>query len=569
MGDSFEPSYLTSRNKVFTTAAYDSHKNIVLLAFEIIEKIVRDYFPYITETETTAFTDCVNCLIAFTNSRSNKEISLSAIGFLRLCATKLAEGDIGFSRNKEKEGSEISRSPHRGKDRIYENGELANKEDHLYFWFPLLTGLSELSFDPRQEIRKNALQVLFDTLRNHGHNFSLSLWEGVFESVLFPIFDHVRQAIDPSGGDRSSKHGVDGDEDLDQDSWLYETCTLSLQLMVDIFVNFYGTVNPLLGKVLKLLVDFIERPHQSLAGIGVAALVRLMSNAGGLFSEDKWLEVVLSIKGAANTTFPDFSFVVCKDGGFMNREDVSTPRSNAESGVQLEDSDKQQSGGYLYAAIADIKCRTAVQLLLIQAITEIHSIYRLQLSVKNTIILFDAVLGVANHAHEINTNATLRSRLQELGPMTQMQDPPLLRLETESYQICLTLLQNLSEDRPPFDEESQVESYLIDLCHEVLKSYVEIARPPHMTQLPTNGRPHWLIPLGSGKKRELAARGPLIVATLQAICSLGDPSFVKNLARFLPLLSSLIRCEHGSNEVQVALSTMLSSSVGPVLLQLC
>jgi brefeldin A-inhibited guanine nucleotide-exchange protein len=34
--------------QVFTTAAYDDHKNIVLLAFEIIEKIVRDCFPYIT-----------------------------------------------------------------------------------------------------------------------------------------------------------------------------------------------------------------------------------------------------------------------------------------------------------------------------------------------------------------------------------------------------------------------------------------------------------------------------------------------------------------------------------------
>ncbi|KVH91182.1 brefeldin A-inhibited guanine nucleotide-exchange protein 2-like [Cynara cardunculus var. scolymus] len=555
---------------VFTTAAYDNHKNIVLLAFEIIEKIVRDYFPYITETETTAFTDCVNCLIAFTNSRSNKDISLGAIGFLGLCAAKLAEGDIGSSRNKEKEGSEILRSPHRGNDRKYENKELANKEHHLCFWFPLLTGLSDLSFDPRPEIRKSALQVLFDTLRNHGHHFSLSLWEGVFDTVLFPIFDHVRQAIDPSG-DNSSNWEVDGDDELDQDSWLYETCTLSLQLVVDIFVNFYGTVNPLLKKVLTLLVDFIKRPHQSLAGIGVAAFVRLMSNAGGMFSDDKWLEVVLSLKEAANATLPDFSFILYKDVSSMNHEDFSTPRSNvesAESDMQQEDSEKQQRV-CLYAAISDIKCRTAVQLLLIQAISEIHNLYRPHLSVKNTIVLFDAVRGVADHAHKINTDVALRSKLQELGPMTQMQDPPLLRLETESYQICLTLVQNLADNRPPFDEESEVEFYLIDLCHQVLKFYVEIARPPHMTQLSPNGHPHWLIPLGSGKKRELAARGPLIVTTLQAICSLGDSSFGKNLARFLPLLSSLIRCEHGSNEVQVALSAMLSSSVGPVLLQLC
>lgn len=114
----------------------------MLLAFEIIEKIIRDYFPYITETETTTFTDCVNCLIAFTNSRFNKDISLNAIAFLRFCATKLAEGDLGSSsRNKDKEASvKNPPSPQGGKSGKLDNGELVDKDDHLYFWFPLLAG---------------------------------------------------------------------------------------------------------------------------------------------------------------------------------------------------------------------------------------------------------------------------------------------------------------------------------------------------------------------------------------------------------------------------------------------
>lgn len=219
---------------VFTTAAYDDHKNIVLLAFEIIEKIIRDYFPYITETETTTFTDCVNCLIAFTNSRFNQEISLNAIGFLRFCATKLAEGDLGSSsRNKDKEvsGNFSILSPQEGKDGNQDSGEVTNKGDHVNFWFPLLAGLSELSFDPRPEVRKSALDVLFETLRNHGHLFSLPLWERIFESVLFPIFDHVRHAIDPSGSSPQVNE-VENNGELDQD-WLYETCTIALQLVAD------------------------------------------------------------------------------------------------------------------------------------------------------------------------------------------------------------------------------------------------------------------------------------------------------------------------------------------------
>lgn len=560
---------------VFTTAAYDDHKNIVLLAFEIIEKIIRDYFPYITETETTTFTDCVNCLIAFTNNRFNKDISLNAIAFLRFCATKLAEGDLGSSsRSKDRElsGKSSPLSPQKGKDGKHD-AEMNDKDNHLYFWFPLLAGLSELSFDPRPEIRKSALQVLFDTLRKHGHLFSLPLWERVFESVLFPIFDYVRHAIDPSSAS-SSEQGVDSENgELDQDAWLYETCTLALQLVVDLFVKFYSTVNPLLKKVLTLLVSFIKRPHQSLAGIGIAAFVRLMSNAGDLFSEEKWQEVVLSLKEATTATLPDFTFLINTNSTIRSHRLELNGENNAETnGSELPDDDSESlTVQHVYTSISDAKCRAAVQLLLIQAVMEIYNMYRSHLSTKNVLVLFDALHSVASHAHGINTSGPIRSKLQEFASITQMQDPPLLRLENESYQICLSFVQNLIVDRPHSYEEAEVELYLIKLCHEVLQFYVETARYGYVVEASVSSgtQPHWPIPLGSGKRRELAARAPLIVAILQAICNLNEASFEKNLAGFFPLLSSLISCEHGSNEVQMALSEMLSTSVGPILLRSC
>lgn len=193
--------------------------------------------------------------------------------------------------------------------------------------------------------------------------------------------------------------------------------------------------------------------------------------------------------------------------------------------------------------------------------------YRAQLSVRHTVILFDAVHSVAFNAHKINSDVSLRPKLQELGSLTQMQDPPLLRLENESYQICLTFLQNLVLDRPPSYEESEVESYLVNLCKEVLQFYIEVAHSVQMLDSSLERKPLWMIPLSSGRRKELAARAPLIVATLQAISNIGGSSFEKNLASFFPLLASLISCEHGSNEVQLALSDMLSSTVGPVLLR--
>ncbi|KAL4562789.1 hypothetical protein LXL04_026820 [Taraxacum kok-saghyz] len=523
---------------VFTAAASDDHKSIVLLAFEIIEKIVRDYFPYITETETTTFTDCVNCLIAFTHNPSDKDISLSAISFLRFCAAKLAEGDLGSSsvyEDKEESSDKVLHSPRQhGKEPV------VDKEDHLYFWFPLLAGLSELSFDPRPEIRKSALQVLFDTLRNYGHHFSLPLWERVFDSALFPIFDYVRH---PSTTTVASL-----DADMDQDSWMYETCTLALQLVMDLFVNFYETVNPLLEKILMLLVGFIKRPHQSLAGIGVAAFVRLVGSAGEFFTDGKWGEVVKAVEVAVDETLPNFEFVLDLDGGMGDEdEDVKKDR--------------------VYNAVSDAKCHAAVQLLLIQAITEMYNTYRHHLSTTNTLTLFTTLHKAASHAHSINTNSHLRSNLYHLSSITQLQDPPLLRLENESYQISLTLIQNLTLDKPPFYNQSKVESSLISLTQEVLQFYIDLSTSMSSSSSATSAK--WLIPVGSGKKRELAARAPVVVGSLKTICGLGDEAFEKHLKGYFPLIQGLIRCEHGSSEVLVAVSEMLGTWVGPVLMRAC
>jgi hypothetical protein len=37
--------------------------------------------------------------------------------------------------------------------------KFVDRDEHVYFWFPLLAGLSELTFDPRPEIRRSALEV--------------------------------------------------------------------------------------------------------------------------------------------------------------------------------------------------------------------------------------------------------------------------------------------------------------------------------------------------------------------------------------------------------------------------
>ncbi|CAL9158547.1 unnamed protein product, partial [Musa hybrid cultivar] len=139
---------------VFTIAAADERKTIVLLAFGTMEKIVRDYVPFITETETTTFIDCAGCLIAFTNSRFNSDAGLNSIAFLRFCAVKLAEGGL-VCYDKNSDG-------HLGNGDASDGNNLTEKDDHAFFWLPLLDGLSMLTSDPRPTIRKGALEVFFD-----------------------------------------------------------------------------------------------------------------------------------------------------------------------------------------------------------------------------------------------------------------------------------------------------------------------------------------------------------------------------------------------------------------------
>lgn len=114
----------------------------------------------------------------------------------------------------------------------------------------MLAGLSDLTSDPRPEVRNCALEVLFDLLNERGSKFSSSFWESIFHRVLFPIFDHVRHA---------------GKENLTSgDEWLRETSIHSLQLLCNLFNAFYK-VSSMLSQVYKIMKStvFIYRSLES------------------------------------------------------------------------------------------------------------------------------------------------------------------------------------------------------------------------------------------------------------------------------------------------------------------
>eukprot|EP00951_Prasinocladus_malaysianus_P014428 scaffold109729_cov40-Prasinocladus_malaysianus.AAC.2 len=60
----------------------------------------------------------------------------------------------------------------------------------------------------------------------------------------------------------------------------------------------------MLTRLLELLAGFITRTHQSLAAVGVAALVRLISDAGPVMADKDWTQTMQILRNSAMNSMP-------------------------------------------------------------------------------------------------------------------------------------------------------------------------------------------------------------------------------------------------------------------------
>ncbi|KAJ0810156.1 putative Sec7 domain, armadillo-like helical, sec7 domain superfamily protein [Helianthus annuus] len=305
---------------VFTAAASDELGSIVESAFENVEQVILEHFDQVVGD---CFMDCVNCLISFANSKSSPRISLKAIALLRICEDRLAEGFIPGGSLKPVNANV---------DTTYDVTE--------HYWFPMLAGLSDLTSDPRAEISKCALEVLFDLLNERGRHFSPTFWESIFHRVLFPIFDHVRHA------------GIENTT-ASKDGWLRETSVHSLQLLCNLFNTFYKEVCFMLSPLLNLLVDCAKKTDQSVVAISLGAMVHLIEIGGHQFIVSDWDTLLKSIRDASYTTQPlellnALSLESSKNrpvmsGGLKVQEDTSPSfRSPGSQNLLMVAKDKQE-----------------------------------------------------------------------------------------------------------------------------------------------------------------------------------------------------------------------------------
>jgi len=70
-----------------------------------------------------------------------------------------------------------------------------------------------------------------------------------------------------------------------------------------------------------------------------------------------------------------------------------------------------------------------------------------QLSPPYTMGLLDVLYSIIFQAHEVNSDYALYLKVEELFWMSQMTDPPLLCLESETYQVHFKLLESVTNCR--------------------------------------------------------------------------------------------------------------------------
>ncbi|KAI4375753.1 hypothetical protein MLD38_013580 [Melastoma candidum] len=548
---------------IFTTAAADEQKSIVLLAFETMEKIVREYFPYITETEAMTFTDCVRCLLAFTTSRFNSDVTLNAIAFLRFCAVKLAEG--GLSSNN----AEVSLQ---GNDSTLDTVTFDAKDESASFWVPLLTGLSKLTSDSRLAIRKTAMEVLFNILKDHGRLFSDQFWVGVYNHVICPTFT----------SDTSNKRDVNAEDNpsstsgrislSDRSMWDSETSSVATHCLVDVFVDFFSIARSQLPIVLSILTAFVKSPVQGTAGTGVTALVRLADDLGSQLSGSEWGQIYTALNEAAESTIPGFLKVFgIMDGIDLanNSQSLADMEIYSDHGLPSDDLDHDclQTAAYV---ISRMKSHISVHLLILQVVTNLYSSHPKSLCNGNVSTIIKIFSLVTSHARKLGSESVLLKKIQKASSVLDISEPPVVHFENESYQSLLSFLHYLLNNQPDSCGEFAVESHLVSVCVEVLQTYLDCARDPPAALSKSGSRPvaaRWVLPISSAKKEELSARTSLVVSSLRTLTGLERESFRRYVTRFFPLLVELVRREHSSREVQLVLTQMFQSYLGPIVLE--
>ncbi|CAN8276341.1 unnamed protein product [Cochlearia groenlandica] len=539
---------------VFTTAAVDERKNIVLLAFETIEKIVREHFHFITETETTVYADCIRCLITFTNSKFEGDIGFSSIEFLRFCASKLAEGGLVYHEKIKNNNTLASKEEESSDTQSFST----DMDEQVSYWVPLLTGLSKQASSPKPAIRKRSIEVLFNILMDHGHLFTIPFWSGIFTTIILPIFNNIRSKSDmlfEETFDSPSSASLGTEEEEETVTWDSETSTFALHLLIDLLVNCFGSLRSQLPSVVSILIGFIKSPVQGSTGSGISVLLRLADGLARTATKDEWRDIFLALKEAASLTFAGFMKVL------RTMDDIEDVETASGDSVNIDDLDDDNLHIMFYV-VSRTKKHIDVLTQIVEVVSYLYRKNQHSLSASHVDIVVDILSCIASHAQQLNTDTVLRRKFKRACSVQDLTEPQLLNFENESNKSYMMFLQDMVTCNQTVSKELNLEPRLVDECAKAVKIYLNCTGQSQQRET----RPmKWILPIESDRIEEVTVRTPLLVWSLEALCSLEAETMKGHVSRLFPLLVELVGTEHCSPQVPYVLSNVLKSCIGPIL----
>ncbi|CAH7681898.1 protein transport protein sec71 [Phakopsora pachyrhizi] len=496
---------------VFSAASKVLTERVVTQAFDLVQRVNKDHFNSVVAYGS--FADLAVCITDFCKIPQFQKVSLHAIEMLKSLITLMLNCPE----------CPLSRLP----AGIQANESSPVDDPMVKFWFPILFAFYDITMNGEDlEVRKRALDYLFETLKKYGSSFPGEFWDSVSKEVLFPIFAVLRSRNDVS---RFTTHE-------DMSVWLSTTMIQALRNLIDLYTFYFETLGRRLDPLLDLLCECICQENDTLARIGTSCLQQLLEKNVQKLDEERWNQVVTAFLNLFRTTaaYQLFDANLRQPSLELAESRASTPPPNIDNQSFIVprplppnlESDKDRiraseipmSPGERKRVFRQIIVKCVLQLLLIETVNELLNnveVYE-RIPPASLLRLLAEIDNSYRFAKKFNADKDLRMGLWKVGFMKQL--PNLLKQESSSAVTLVQILLRLYSDR----REDHIAKR-----EETLKAFVPLA-------LDVIGGYVILDP--ETQNRNVAAWTPVVIEVLQFLFHLPSiyPLLIALLAKELP-----------------------------------
>ncbi|KIL70092.1 hypothetical protein M378DRAFT_156145 [Amanita muscaria Koide BX008] len=498
---------------VFSAASKVLTEKIANSAFEIVTRLNKDHFRAIVRHG--AFADLTVCITEFCKVSKYQKISLLAIAMLRgviPVMLECPECSLGSS------------------------GQTMD-DAMIRYWFPVLFGFYDIIMNGEDlEVRRLALDSLFNTLRTYGATYPVEFWDTVCQELLFPMFSVLKSSQDLSRFSTQEDMSV----------WLSTTMIQALRDLVNLYTYFFDILERFLDGLLDLLCVCICQENDTLARIGTSCLQQFLENNVTRLTPSRWERIASAFVTLFRTTTPhqlfDESLRVEIDGNASDLNESSEangstilPAPLLSNGDQAKN-DAQSPLAHRRRVFKQIIVKCVLQLLLIETTNELlrnDEVYRN--IPPEQLLRFMSVLDQSyRFARGFNEDKELRTALWKVGFMKHL--PNLLKQESSSAATLVHVLLRMYYDNRPEHQAArpQIAERLLPLGKTVLEDYNKL-RP-------------------DAQAKNILALTPVVAEILDGFCRFDEKSFKTYLPAIYPLATELLSRELAS-EVRLPLKT--------------